>query len=408
MKALEIYEQDLIDREQGEPLPRQQYYTALRDALHRELMQQGFSDFLEQTLLEIRGGDREKIYVADYAVLMECHSMIVLGREMRDASEFVPHLHLRGEKARWEALERPGTFLMPITRDMTEKFKQLRAVSRQLVDARDDTVIPQADDAAQREIEQVHTLNKLLDERCRALQAERDELQQRLRLLEEGVITEQVRYAIEARRLQEEEVLRQSYEAQRDAARAAYRTQLAQELADGQAREEAARQETAAIRAQAAQDYAAVRQEMARDLQQLTALLEGKLSAWQRGLDRSECRLLALSYASLHDLWAQTLPQLILDAQCAGADPALMDGLTQLRSQLSDRLNQLEQALLRLGLIVLRPAAGEPFDSAKHLPAGALPGQGTQALIARCLRPGVAAADSPAALLKAEVALQDR
>ena len=89
MKALEIYEQDIIDREAGNPLPRQQYYTALRAALYRELMQQGYSEWLEELLLSLREG-MEKIYVLDYAALMECHSMIVSGRDMRDATEFVP------------------------------------------------------------------------------------------------------------------------------------------------------------------------------------------------------------------------------------------------------------------------------------------------------------------------------
>ena len=61
MKALEIYQQDLTDREAGNPLPRQQYYAALRDALYRELMQQGYSDLLEQLLLDIRGGEMGRI-----------------------------------------------------------------------------------------------------------------------------------------------------------------------------------------------------------------------------------------------------------------------------------------------------------------------------------------------------------
>lgn len=406
MKALEIYEQDIIDREAGDPLPRQQYYAALRDALYRELMQQGYSDLLEQTLLDIRGGEKEKIYVVDYAALMECHSMIVLGRDMRDASEYVPHLHLRGAKAAWAALEKPGAFLMPVTRDMTEKFKQLRAVSRQLVDARDDTVIPQADDAAQREIEQVHTLNKMLDERCKTLQTERDELQARLRLLEEGVITEQVRYAIEARRLQEEEALRQTYEAQREAAREAYRAQFAGELAAARLRQEDEARELAALRSEAAQDYSAVRQEMGGDLRQLAQLLQRRIDAWQSGLDRSECRMLAGCYASLHRLWAQSMQQLLLDAQCAGTDAAVMASLAEMNSQLRDRLNQLEQAMVRLGLTVIRPGQGEDFNGALHIPVGTSAGATGDARVARCVCPGVMAQGAQEALLRAEVELQ--
>ena len=406
MKALEIYQQDLTDREAGNPLPRQQYYAALRDALYRELMQQGYSDLLEQLLLDIRGGEMGRIYVLDYAALMECHSMIVLGRDMRDATEYVPHLHLRGEKAQWAALERPGSFLMAVKPEITEKLKQLRAVSRQLVDARDDTVIPQADDAAQREIEQVHTLNKMLDDRCKLLQAERDEALQHLRMLEEGVITEQVRYAIEARRIQEEEALRRSYEAQREAAKAAFREQFAKEQEAARLRQEEEDRTIAALRQDAAGDYAAVRKDMAADLQQLTALLTDKVHAWQSGLDRSECRMLAQSYVALHDLQSTAMEKLLLDAQCAGIDADILSGMADVQHQLRDRIRQLETALVRLGLVILRPEQGEAFDGAYHVPAGTSVGAVGNAQVARCVTPGVMAQGAKEALLKAEVELQ--
>lgn len=406
MQALEIYQQDRTDRAQGDPLPRQQYYTALRDALHRELMHRGYSDLLEQLLLDIRSGLMEKIYVVDYAALMECHSMIVLGRDMRDATEFVPHLHLRGEKASWADLEGPGSFLMTVKGDIVEKLKQLRAVSRQLVDARDDTVIPQADDAAQREIEQVHTLNKMLDERCKSLQQERDEAVQRLRMLEEGIITEQVRYAIEARRLQEEEALRQTYEAQREAAKAAFREQFLEE-------QEAARlvrgeneRALEAMRETAAADYAAARTSLAGDLRQLTALLETKINAWDNTLDRAECRMLAQSYAALHTLCGVFLDKLALDAASTGADSAVLAGIAEGQRQLRDRVRQLETAINRLGLTILRPAAGEAFNGAYHVAVGVSAGAVGDTIIARCITPGVTVPGAGEALLKAEVELQ--
>ena len=400
MKALEIYEQDIIDREAGNPLPRQQYYTALRDALYRELMQQGYSEWLEELLLSLREG-MEKIYVLDYAALMECHSMIVSGRDMRDATEFVPHLHLRGEKAAWSALEKPGSFLMPVKSDMTEKFKQLRSVSRQLVDARDDSVMPQADDAAQREIEQVHTLNKLLDERCKALQQERDELQSRLNMLEEGVITEQVRYAIEARRIQEEEALAQTYEAQRQRAREAFRTQFAKEQEEAHLRREEEAQAVIDMRARAAQDGISLRITMAEDLKSLAKQLEDSAAAWEESIRRSECKMLAQSYVAFHALWTQSLDQLILQAQCAGTDAAVLSGMAEFHQQLGNRLRQLETALARLGLVILRPEVGEPYNPAYHLSTGA-PG----ARVARCITPGVIVQGAREALLRAEVELQ--
>ena len=406
MQALAIYQQDILDREAGHPLPRQQYYTALRDALCRELMHKGYSDLLEQLLLDVRSGDLEKIYVVDYAALMECHSMIVLGREMRDATEFVPHLHLRGGKVDWLTLDQPGTYLMSVKGDMVEKFKQLRAVSRQLVDARDDTVIPQADDAAQREIEQVHTLNKMLDDRCKSLQAERDEALTRLRLLEEGVITEQVRYAIEARRIQEEEVLRQAYEAQKEAAKSAFREQFLQEQdATRLAREEDERA-LSALREEAAKDYAAARSDMAADLRQLTALLEAKINAWDSALDRAECRMLAQSYTALHTLSENSLDALALLAASTGADGAVLSGIADHQRQLRDRVRQLETALTRLGLTIIRPAAGDSFDGAYHIPVGTSAGAVGDTVIARCVTPGVMVAGSKEALIRAEVTLQ--
>ena len=399
MKALEIYEQDIIDREAGNPLPRQQYYTALRDALYRELMQQGYSEWLEELLLSLREG-MVKIYVLVYAALMECHSMIVSGRDMRDATEFVPHLHLRGEKAAWSALEKPGSFLMPVKSDMTEKFKQLRSVSRQLVDARDDSVMPQADDAAQREIEQVHTLNKLLDERCKALQQERDELQSRLNMLEEGVITEQVRYAIEARRIQEEEALAQTYEAQRQRARDAFRIQFAKEQEEARLRREEEAQAVVDMRARAAQDGINLRITMAEDLKNLAKQLEDSAAVWEDSIRRSECKMLAQSYVAFHALWTQSLDQLILQAQCAGTDAAVLSGMAEFHQQLGSRLRQLETALARLGLVILRPEVGEPYNPAYHLSTG-VPG----ARVARCITPGVIVQGAREALLRAEVEL---
>ncbi len=397
MTALALYQQDQLDREGGTPMPRQQYYAQLRDALCQELMQQGYSEWLEQLLLDLRGG-QEKIYVVDYAALTECHSMIVLGRALRDASEYVPHLHLRGEKARWEALEGPGSFLMPVTREMTEQLRQLRAVSRQLVDARDQTVIPQADDAAQREIEQVHALNRMLDERCKALQAERDELQSRLRALEEGVITEQVRYAVEARRIQEEEALRQSYAAQQEAARDAYRAQFAREQEAAALRREEEARELAALKDAAAAEYGAVRREMAQELTGMMNMLKERINAWQSGVSGSETLMLAQSYAALHTLAHGQMDELVLRAQ--DGDAVLLPTLVELQTALHSRVRQLETALLRLGLTVIRPAGGERFNGALHTA-----GTAAQGVVARCITPGVMARGAQEALLRAEVEL---
>ncbi len=408
MNALEVYQQDILDQEAGNAQPRQQYYIALRDAIHQELMQKGYSELLEKLLQEIRGGDMEHLYAVDYAVLMECHSMIVLGANMRDVTEYVPHLQFRGKKPVWADLEDPnaGNTFIPVNRDIKEKLQQLRAVSRQLVDARDDTVLPQADNAAQREIDQVHTLNKMLDERCKALEEEREALQARVQFLSEGLITEQVRQAITVRRQEEEEAIRKAYEAQKAAAEDSFRSLFAQAQADDRTRLEEEDRLMACVRKEAAEDYAAVRKDMAADIRQLTTMLEAKYSAWDAGLARTECRMLASSYVALHQTWSEGMAKLLLEAECAGTPEAILKGMADMDRQLKERIRQLETAMVRLGLIVIRPEKGEAFNGALHLPVGTSAGAVGDSAIRRCVTPGVMAAGAAEAMIKAEVELQ--
>lgn len=330
--------------------------------------------------------------------------MIVLGREMKDAVDYVPHLHMRGGRAQWSALEASVNMFMPVSKDMKEKARELRSVSRQLVDARDDSVIPQADDAARREIEQVHLLNKMLDDRCRTLQEERDRLQQLVKQLEDGIVNEHVRRLIETRRQEEEEKLRRTSAEQIASAREAYRTQFASEMESARQRRETEARQLEAQRAQAAADYAVVRGEMGDDLTKLVQLLQGQMDKWQKALDGSECRMLAQSYAALHGLWTKALARVIVDAQFTSADEVVMNGLVQLHGDLRDRLVQLEQAMLRLGLTVIRPEAGETFDGVYHVPAGTSAGAVGESRITRCLHPGVMA-QSGEVLIRAEVEL---
>ena len=61
----------------------------------------------------------------------------------------------------------------------------------------------------------------------------------------------------------------------------------------------------------------------------------------------------------------------------------------------------METALNRLGLVILRPQQGEPYNAAYHTAIGSA---GTQ--VSRCITPGVIVQGAKEALLKADVALQ--
>ena len=116
--------------------------------------------------------------------------------------------------------------------------------------------------------------------------------------------------------------------------------------------------------------------------------------------------MLAQSYAALYDLQARAMDKLLLDAQCAGIDASILTGMADVQHQLRDRIRQLETAMARLGLVILRPEQGEAFNGAYHVPAGTSAGAVGDAVIARCVTPGVMAQGAPEALLRAEVELQ--
>jgi hypothetical protein len=67
---------------------------------------------------------------------------------------------------------------------------------------------------------------------------------------------------------------------------------------------------------------------------------------------------------------------------------------------------QLEQAMLRMGLTVIRPKADEPYDGAFHVPTDISAGAVGDALIARCVHPGVMCHGAKDALVRAEVELK--
>ena len=116
--------------------------------------------------------------------------------------------------------------------------------------------------------------------------------------------------------------------------------------------------------------------------------------------------MLAASYVALHDTWSEGMAKLLLDAQCAGTPPAILAALAQMDDQLRDRIRQLEQAMLRLGMVVIRPQKDEGFNVAYHQPVGTSTGAVGAAQIAKCIRPGVMLQGAMDALVKAEVELQ--
>ena len=402
MKAVDIYQQDLDARGiGGEVQPRQQYYTLLRDAMHNELMRDGYCELVDRLYLACRDGDMTRLYVLDYAALMECHSMIVAGRAMRDASAQIPHLTLRGKKVTWAMLESAGGHSVPVSKEICSSLQELRSVCQQMAEIREDGFAQKTEGASRREMESVQALNRILDQRCQTLTQERNELLERIRALEEGVISEQVGFSIEIRRRKEEEALQALYAAKRAEADAVFQQEYARLVRLHQAQQMEADRTAALLAADAAHD-SRLRHSLAEDVRSLQALLTQHIARWEGDMHHSDCRMLARSYTGLYALLKNSMAEAIITCGVSGAGERMMSALTALQGQLHEQVLRLEQAMLRLGLTVVFPQEGDAFDPSCHeAEDGAASG-----VIADCLCPGVTAGTGGEVLEKALVRLK--
>ncbi len=408
MHALELYMQDKAARRNS--LPRQEYYNALLDALHAELMQDGRSDWLDALAADLEAGTMADMYLLDFAAVMACHEMLVRGLPLRDASRYVPYTRsAEGERLAWSDMRPGGGYRMRLPDNMKKNLSELRLVAEKLPDGLEDPVAPPPERVANRHLEQSQILNRHLEQQNAALIAERNELRRRLAELQEGYISETLQFACEARRREMEAELEAQFAAERDQAAEAFRRQYQKELLTLEGRRFEADRLGPTFVSGVQEEYRAIRAEMQGQLQRLQAHIDGQLAGWERSLFRAESRMLAQSFVSLCALNGSTLLPLLTEAQ-AQASP-LMPQLARLQSDFHTRLMQLEQAMVRLGLTVVRPAPGAPYDPGCHTLTGvadaAVPPAGTP--IRSCVLPGVLLTReegaAPEVLVPAEVTL---
>ena len=377
MTALEIYREDQQNRRDPKKrTPRQEYFILLRDTLHEELAVEGRSDFLEEMIAECSG---KALPVLEFAALRECFAAIVDGRRMKDATEQVPHI-LRGENQplTWAELENGPAFRVDDPQ-MPEMLQRLRRVSYQLVSARDQTPAVETERAISREIAGLRAVNHALDKDNAALRQEREEMRERIRELEEGVISRQLQNKADARRYQlEDELTREMADKRARLEREMHEALALAAQAEQEARD-AARREAEQESARRASSYEGCREEL-REF--ITRQLEERLG----GADH---RFLAQSYAGLRGTVSRELPAILGDAQLHGADETLLAALAAFSAALNGQMNRVEQALLQLGLQVYTPQAGEVFDDALHSPVSAAPAGSGEREIAAVQSPGV-------------------
>lgn len=370
MTALDMYKEDRkLRRGAGGRTGRQEYFLSLRDSLHDELMREGRSDFLEAMIAECAAG--KSLRALEYAALQECFAMIVDGRDMQDATQRVPHILKEGdEPLTWQELESGPAFCV-VDPDTLEMLRRLRTVSNQMVSFRDETLEPQPSRAAQRDIDSLMALRRLLEADNAALRKERDELRARVTELEEGVISQQLQMKLEVRRRQAETQLEQEIVLRRQQAEETLRQSLvAMATQEQQARIAAERLASAQADSRMAQQ-ALLQSELQAQLEELQRQLDARMSGWMNRLRGEDYRFLAMSYVEMERAVHGVLPGLSAEAAMHGANEALRGTLRELCVQMEWQLRRMEQALGQLGLRVFRPEAGEPFDSRLHSLASA-------------------------------------
>lgn len=388
MTAMEVYLDDRQKRKNpAERLPRQEYFTLLRDTLHDELMRDGRSDFLDEMLAWCEEG--KALPMLEFAALRECCEMIVERRPMQDASEYVPHIfRTEQERFSWRELEAGGAYRVDDP-EAARQLARLRNVSQQLVSMRDETLAPDVNRAAQRRIDGLLLLNRTLEADAAALRQERDELRARLAALEEGYITRQLENRLEVRRRQAESDLEQELALKRQEAEAAMRRAL----------EEAAEKHRSVLREsdvraqvhaeERAAEYAALRDGMQDCLRELQSQLDRQLGAWQTQLHAADHRFLAGSFAALSGMAARETTSFLAMMQEHGAEEAVVSAFAALQARLDGQLRQMEQAMSQLGLRLFWPEKGGAFDPGCQSPVSASGGAAEALVITAVESPGV-------------------
>lgn len=385
MTAMELYREDRKNRKKPEArMPRQEYFSLLRDTLHDELMREGRSDFLDEMLAECAGG--RALPMLEFAALRECYGMIVEKQPLQDASEYVPHIY-RSESERFAWRDLTQNAYRVDNPEFHADLCRLRAVCQQLVRVRDDTFTPDPDSAVQQELFSAMTLNRALERDNAALREERDKLRARLAEMESGYIDEHLKMRLDVRVRQEEARLAQELQARREAEEAAMLRRLA-DAAQARMDDERIAGEQALRRAD---EYAQLHEKLARQAEEMREQLDRQLRGLQGELFAADHRFLAKSYAELSAAAEAGLSRVLAAAQHQGADEALNGELAALQAALSGHMKQMEQALMQLGLRVFRPRAGEAFDPAVHSPvsAGAQDALPEMSVVERMETPGV-------------------
>lgn len=392
--AMDILQEDLLREgsDKRKKTPRQAYYLAMRNALRDELMEDGASAFLDMHMRRIRDNPDKPVYLLDLAVVNDCYEHIYLGRPMQDVSRKVPYFSLDDKAIDWAELDQSGQHLTAAgSDDDLNMARQLRNFCRLLHERSSSIIPPDPESVLQKEVDAQRTMLAAQQQLNEELSAQNEELRQQLEALRRGEVDSRVENEVRIRRREAENQLAQEMAQRRREAEGAFLSHFADALHEQRVQRE--REENAAAEGfrEASLAYDGMRGDLASGLREMQRQLEARLQALEQQLCAADFRMLARSYVSLYASVNERMERMIARVHGMGASDDMMRELSGLRNAMIIQLTQLENAMLRLGLKVIRPREGDLFDAALHESVDVVTGDElpTGAEITGCASPGV-------------------
>lgn len=402
VSAYSIY----MTSQQERPDSWQEYYVQLRAALWSELMNDGRSELVSE-LMRLERGERVQYLAA--AAVYDCYYMLVLGRAQMDVTMYFPSW--QGERQPWSVLERyPGEYCVTVQGALQERLEALAEVSRQMYELRMETIAPTeeaaADAAVIREAEALRSQVARLKKDIFALQEQNQTLSRDLMELENGYISDKVQMHMAQKRREAEDAFREETAQRRAEAEDAFRRHYAGEQENAlRLRDEADRQAASALDMQRSGSRA-VRDSIGEALRGMQRELAQQLDEWESALRSVDYRFLADCYQSLNRVIRVDMTQTLAEAAANGTPDAVMQSLQGLTGSFEGQLLRMENMMAQLGLTVLRPAEGEPYDERLHQRSDSHGFPPLHPVVGYLVLPGVLQGND--VLVRAEVTLAER
>ena len=394
LSAMALFQEDATEQQAGgNRRNRRDYYQRLHSRLYTELRDLGSSMLLDQLDAQLTAKRDGKCPMLLYSAVTQCYQMLVLDAPMADAANAVPDVFTADrEPMTWELLASyPVDPELPVRASFQTRVRVLRSVSRQLYEARREARIASPEeDLLRARLQDCYLTMRMQSDAMKVAEEKVEEARKKVEEIRNGKAEEEIA-PIKAKMLADyQEKLKKKEEEFAQAGRVKFQEAFGQQQKAVRERVEDEARWAAQLFDGASKEYDRLRQDFARMQEEQNE----RMQQWQTALYQADTRMLGQCYVGmatkLRDAVDQTVAQLMKpEMSVEDAKP-----LVELRATMLSQMTRLEYAMKRLGLVVIRPQHGEPFQGELH----SLTSVSSQtvhvpdfAKIDQCLTPGVLA-----------------